>query len=223
MRVTGLMRFREDDSGLTLVESTFLMLFLLLVMVNGTELDRYARFARHLGLAAEGIGILMAQRDTPMRGADWSGDTSALVWLYPEVAALSGMQWRSALGVQTTLVSFEPSDPACTENCTFSSARVMWTWSGGTAGSRALLEAQGVLRSCGLLVPGGEIPAAQSLPANLFQSGKLLVVTLVYGYNPYFSTSFVGERRIVREAYVAPTGDLAIDPLGIANEATPCP
>ncbi len=216
-------RFRHDDRGLTLIETSFYMFFLALMMVNGTEIDRYARFVRHLGFAAEGIGVLMSQHNAPMGNADWSGDTSALVWLYPEVVALSGQQWRDALGVQTTLVRFVPSDPACTENCTYTRAQVLWTWSGGTEGSRALLDAKGVLRTCGLLEQGTETPAAQSLPANLFQNGQLLVVTLVYAYKPYFKTSFIGERRIVREAYVVPTGDLDIDPFGMANEVVPCP
>ena len=216
--------FRENDSGLTLVESTFIMFILLLVMVNGTELDRYARFARHLEFAAQGLAVLTGQRVAPMRDADWSSDAAFLFWLYPEAAASDAAQWRNVLGVQTTLVRFEPSDPACADNCTFSAARVLWTWSGGTAGSRALLEARGVLRTCGMLLAGSDTPAAQTLPANLFRGGKLLVVTLVHDYTPYFPLSFVGARPLVREAYLVPaSGDLPVDPFGGANEVTPCP
>jgi Flp pilus assembly pilin Flp len=219
-----LKRFGQDESGLTLIESTFIMTILLLVMVNGVELDRYARFARHLEAAAESLAVITGSRTQALRDQDWSDDASALRWFFSEAASLSGAQWREALAVQATFVRFEGSDPACTADCAASSARVIWTWSGGTAGSRAMLLQKGLLRLCGSLIPGSNVPAAQTLPASLFRVGPLLVVTLAYDYDSFFPASVVGHRSLVREAYMAPAaGDLPVDPFGAANEVVPCP
>jgi len=219
-----LKRFAQDERGLTLIESTFIMTILLLVMVNGTELDRYARFARHLEAAAESLGVIMGARTKALRDQDWSNDAGALRWLFSEVVTLSGPQWREVLAVQATFVRFEGADPACTSDCAASSARVVWTWSGGTAGSRAMLLQKGLLRNCGVLAPGGQVPAAQTLPSSLFRVGPLLVITLAYDYESFFPASVVGQRSLVREAYLAPVaGDLPVDPFGMANEVVPCP
>jgi Flp pilus assembly pilin Flp len=222
--LASLQRFRADERGFTLVESTFIMIILLLVMVNGSELQRYSIFARHLGQAAEGLAAVMGQRADALRDANWSDDARALYWLFPEAPALGGMQWRSLLGVQTSVVRFEPTDPECVGDCTYARARVVWTWDGGTAGSRALLQSNGLLRACGVVTPGSETPAPQSLPARLFKGGTLLAVTLAYDYKPAYPASVVGQRSLVREAYfVPPFGDLPINPFGLANEVSPCP
>ena len=57
-----LARFRADMSGLTLIESTFIMLILISLMVTGTEVQRYFRLARHMTAGGESLADLMGQR-----------------------------------------------------------------------------------------------------------------------------------------------------------------
>lgn len=218
----ALKRFRADESGLTLVESTLIMLVLIYAMVNVTEFDRYSRFARHLTASAEGLATIMGERASPMQGRNWSDDAAALFWLFPEAPILNGADWRKALGVQASLVRFTPSDPSCVTDCVSTSAQVLWTWDGGTAESRALLSAHEVLRVCGLLAPGGEAPSRTTLPNHLFRAGVMIVVTLIYEYQPFSSTSVIGQRTLVREAYAVPrAGDQQI--ASTSNEALSCP
>lgn len=214
-------RFRADESGLTLVESTLIMLVLIYAMVNLTEFDRYSRFARHLTASAGSLAAIMGERASPMSGRDWSDDAAALFWLFPEAPLLSGADWRKTLGVQASLVRFLPSDPSCVTDCASNSAQVLWTWDGGTVESRALLSANQVLRMCGALTPGGETPASATLPSRLFRTGVMIVVTMVYEYQPFSSTAVIGRRPLVREAYAVPrAGDQRIE--SASNEAQSC-
>ena len=218
----ALRRFRDDESGLTLVESTLIMLVLIYAMVNLVEFDRYSRFARHLTAATESLATLMSERASPMHDRDWSDDAAALFWLFPEAPLLSGANWRKTLGVQASLVRFVPSDPSCVADCASTSAQVLWTWDGGTVESRALLAANQVLRVCGPLTPGGETPASKTLPSRLFRAGVMFVVTLAYEYQPFSSTAAIGQRPLVREAYAVPrAGDQRIE--SASNEALSCP
>lgn len=215
-------RFRDDESGLTLVESTLIMLVLIYAMVNLTEFDRYSRFARHLTAATESLAVIMGERAIPLHDRDWSDDAAALFWLFPEAPLLSGAQWRKTLGVQAALVRFVPSDPSCVTDCESTSAQVLWTWDGGTVESRALLAANQVLRVCGTLAPGGEAPTSHTLPSRLFRAGVMIVVTLAYNYQPFSSTSAIGQTALVREAYAVPrAGDQRIE--SASNEALSCP
>jgi len=214
-------RFRADESGLTLVESTLIMLVLIYAMVNLTEFDRYARFVRHLTAATDSLAFIIGERASPMVERDWSDDAGALFWLFPEAPLLSGADWRKTLGVQASLVRFVPTDPSCVTDCASNSAQVLWTWDGGTAESRALLGANQVLRVCGSLTPGGETPASATLPSRLFRAGVMIVVTLAYEYQPFSSMAFLGQRPVVREAYAVPrAGDQRIE--NAMNEAQSC-
>lgn len=217
-----LQRFRADESGLTLVESTLIMLVLIYAAVNLTEFDRYSRFARHLTAATESLANIMGERAGPMQDRDWSDDAGALFWLFPEAPFLAGADWRKTLGVQASLVRFVPSDPSCVADCASNSAQVVWTWDGGTAESRVFLSTNQVLRVCGTLTPGGETPAGTTLPSRLFRAGVMIVVTLAYEYEPFSSTAVLGRRPLVREAYaVARAGDQQI--ASASNEAQSCP
>ncbi len=218
---TTLKRFRADESGLTLVESTLIMLILIYAMVNLTEFDRYSRFERHLTAAAESLVAIMGERANPMQDRNWSDDAGALFWLFPEAPLLAGSNWRKTLGVQAALVRFVPTDPSCVSDCASNSAQVVWTWDGGTAESRGLLLVNQVLRACGTLAPGGETPASTTLPSRLFRTGVMIVVTLAYEYQPFSSTAVIGRRPLVREAYAVPrAGDQQIT--SASNEAQSC-
>lgn len=221
----SLARFRADQSGLTLIESTFIMLILISLMVTGTEVQRYFRLARHLKAAGESLADLMGQRHIPLRDLNWSEDASSLVWFVPETRSGTNGDWRETIGVQTTYVHFVPVDPACKANCLADRAQVVWTWDGGVAGSRSLLTAAGFFRACGTtLLPGGDAPARDTLPPRLFTGQDLLIVTLVYRFQPRVLTSLFTAKTLLTQAYVGvPTGRLAIDPLGLTNEVTPCP
>ncbi len=218
-------RFRADASGLTLIESTFIMLLLIALMVTGTEVQRYFRLARHMTAGGESLADLMGQRRAPMRDLNWSEDTSSLVWFVPEVQAGAGAEWRQNIGVQTTYVRFVPIDPNCTSNCFADRARILWTWDGGAAGSRRLLTAASFLRECGgVLLPGGDGAARDTLPVALFTGQDLLIVTLVYRFQPRVLNSLFTAKTLLTQAYLAvPADRLTIDPSGIANEVTPCP
>ena len=221
----ALSRFRADESGLTLIESTFIMLILISLMVTGTEVQRYFRLARHLKAAGESLADMMGQRRAPMRDLNWSEDAASLIWFVPETRSDPKADWRETIGLQATYVRFVPIDPACQANCVADRARILWTWDGGVAGSRNLLTDAGILRACGAaLVPGGDVAARDTLPAALFTGQDLLVVTLVYRFQPRVLTSLFTAKTLLTQTYVGTPADrLAIDPLGLANEATPCP
>ena len=220
-----LARFRADMSGLTLIESTFIMLILISLMVTGTEVQRYFRLARHMTAGGESLADLMGQRRAPMRDLNWSEDASSLVWFVPEVNSGSSTDWRQNIGVQATYVRFVPIDPSCKSKCPADRARIMWTWDGGVTGSRNLLATTAFLRECGgVLVPGGDGAARDTLPGALFTGQDLLIVTLVYRFQPRVLNSLFTAKTLLTQAYLAvPTDRLTIDPLGIANEVMPCP
>lgn len=219
-----LLRFRDDESGLTLVESVFIMLILLSLMVTGMEVLRYYRLVRHMKTGAESFADLMGQRRAPLRDLNWSEDSAALVWLVTEVRIEAGEDWRQKFGVQATYARFIPLDPSCQTDCVSTSARILWTWDGGTAGSRSLLNDARYLRNCALtLVPSNEIPAA-FLPSDLFKGKDVLIVTLAYRFRPRVLSSLFTEKLLVSQTYVpTPTDRLVIDPLGISNEVIACP
>ena len=214
--------FVADAGGFTLVETSLIMVILLLAMINLTEFDRYARFARHLETASDGLAVVMAERNAPLQGRDWSDDAQSLFWFFPEAAQFAGADWRNLIGVQVALVRFVPDDGACVSDCVTSRGDILWLWDGGTVQSRALLAAAQILRACGALTPGDATPTAQTLPPDIFQPGMRLIVTLVHAYQPYSSNAFIGARVLVREAYAIPRfGDQMFD--SASNEALTCP
>ncbi len=151
-------------------------------------------------------------------------DAEIVAATFPELEKTHGALWRDAIGIQATYLRFEPDSESCIsgDTCNYMRARVLWTWSGGTAGSQALLAAQGLLRSCAILQPA-LTPSAGTLPEGVFGSGTLVAVDLVYAYRPAVLASLFASRRISRQAFLSPLyGDLEFDPAADVGEVSPC-
>ena len=219
-----LLRFRDDVSGFTLIESTFFILILLFLMVTGIEWLRYNRLELHVKLGAEGFADLLGQRQNPLRDLNWSEDASALAWLMPEVPAEAGQDWREKLGVQASYARFVQDDPNCQTDCVSTSARMVWTWDGGTSGSRALLADAAFLRECDTRLVPGNGTSGTTLPGGFFKGKDVLIVTLVAYFRPRILGSLIKQKLLVMQTYVpTPTDRLQIDPFGLANEVVACP
>ncbi len=217
--------FLADTRAVTLVEAAFLLAFLLPALVVGFEIQRYVRQDHQIASAAEGLAVVLSHRARPIGGSALSQDAEIVAATFPELEKNHGALWRESIGIQATYLRFEPDSESCIsgDTCVYTRARVVWTWSGGTAGSRELLEARGLLRSCAILQPGST-PGAGTLPEGVFGSGSLVAVDLVYAYRPAVLASLFASRHILRQAFLPPLyGDLEFDPSADLGEVAPCP
>jgi hypothetical protein len=215
--------FIRDESGLTAVECTAIIAVLIPVTFAFTEVLRYQRFARHMASASDGVTALVASRASPLAGPALTQDSSALVDLFAEGAAPLGPQWREGVGVQATLVRFAPDPPDCTQNCAYPVGSIVWTWTGGAAASRTLLQQAGMVRGCGWLSPtAGERPGAATLVQAAFGPDMRLVVDLVYPFKPMLVGSVVGAQLMVRQAHRPTQADLT-NVVALSDEVTTCP
>lgn len=217
--------FLADTRAMTLVEGALLLAILLPALVVGFEIQRYIRHGHQIASAAEGFAIVLSHRARPIGGSAVSQDAETVAATFPELEKTHGALWREAIGIQATYLRFEPDSESCIsgDTCNYRRARVLWTWSGGTAGSRELLEAGGLLRSCAILQPG-TTPGSGTLPEGVFGSGTLVAVDLVYAYRPAVLASLFASRVILRQAFLPPLyGDLEFDPSADIGEVSPCP
>jgi hypothetical protein len=217
--------FFADTRAVTLVETALILAFLLPMLVVGFEIQRYVRQDHQIASAAEGFAIVLSHRARPIGGSALLQDAEIVAATFPELEKTHGSLWREFIGIQATYLRFEPDSDGCIsgDTCNYTSARVLWTWSGGTAGSRELLEGRGLLRSCAILQPA-LTPSAGTLPEGGFGSGTLVAVDLVYAYRPAVMASLFASRRILRQAFLPPLyGDLEFDPSADIGEVSPCP
>ena len=219
----ALTSFVKDESGLTAIECVAILAILFPLTFAFAEIQRYNRFARHMWAAAESLATLVATRTTVLSGPALTQDSASIADVLAEAAAPLAANWREGVGVQATLVRFAPEPAGCTTGCAYPIGSIVWTWSGGAAGSRALLQAAGVLRACGALAPTTDTrPRAGALAAEAFGLQSRIVIDLVYPFKPMLVSDVLGPRAMVWQSHQAPKADLS-NVLSLSDEVTACP
>ncbi|MCF4126853.1 TadE/TadG family type IV pilus assembly protein [Methylobacterium sp. SyP6R] len=233
-----LRRFRAADDGLAAVEAALILPVLLVIMLGGIQLIAYINAVRKVELVVQSISQMISQTTPPSNGSTtvatvnasdlhYSFD-SALV-LFPYVMGegkRQGKQWWQVVTINYASIQFTQIATTCSDSSDLSAcyrADVVWTSTGTTQPSGGP-----AYRPCGtpqIAASNTADPTPQTLPRSLFGPASMVVIDVVFTFNPTFGASYLPSLRIARSAYIQPryASLINFDTNGNDGIATKCP
>lgn len=203
--------FAKADQAIAAVEFGIIMPVLILFTLGAGEASRYVNVTRQLTSLAYAEANLVAERPTgsaAMTANDILFVEYATPVNFPAIlpdAIRNGYSgstgWMKDIGFTISSVVFTATPTGCTSGCTYVGNVA---WSVADTNSAAVTS---VKRSC--VVPPTAAsdtaePSATTLPSDVFTSGSLIVVDLVYKFKPVFGSAFFPTVTLRRSAYVQP-------------------
>jgi Flp pilus assembly protein TadG len=187
------------ERAVAAVEFAIIMPILVLFMLAGGEIARFVNTSRQITEYANSLASLVAEQSNGVTQSSLDFFAYSGIVTFPQMladAARTGngtSPFTSLMSITVSNVRFTPTPTSCTSNCTYK-ASVVWTY-----GNLAQ-------RPCGGLqaVSDAAPPALDALPKDIFTSGTLIVVDLVYSYNPVFGGGFIPPLTIRRSVYLQP-------------------
>ena len=193
----SLRRFTHCNRAMAAVEFALVLPILLLLALGGSELGNYLNTSRRVGLIAHSIGQLLTRSTTGnVNYIDVTFARDSAIVLYPPIlqkAAAAGTAWTSVISISISSVVFSLQNSSCTSNCTY---KAQVAWSGGATPRPCSVN----LASAADTAP----PTPNTLPADTFGPGSMIVTDVVYPYVPLFGSSFLPSINITRSSYVQP-------------------
>lgn len=181
----------QDRDGVAAIEFAFIAPVLLVVLLAGFDMARYAQSVRRLEAVAASIGqMLSVSTSGQIATADLQFYEDATMVLFPQVLQDSyqqGIAWGKDIGMTVSSVKFSGTDPNYTANV---------GWSVGTN----LRPCKTPLTAVADVAP----PTPQTLPIDVFGPGSLIVVDLTFTFRPTIASKLLSAMPIVRSYYVQP-------------------
>lgn len=204
-------RFLTDRWGVSAVEFSLVLPFLLLLMAGGLQLITYLNAIRSVDRVANAISQIVSQA-MPSPGSTiatvnsldlhFTFDSSMV--LFPYLlgdAQRRGVSWWQNITIDFASIAFTAKNATCAASgdptdCYV--ANVVWT-SLGTAGSNK--------RPCAIpQSPAADTasPTPLTLPRSVFGPGSLIAVDVVFQFKPTFGSGFIAPIRIARSVFLQP-------------------
>ncbi|CAO4183087.1 TadE-like domain-containing protein [Methylorubrum populi] len=229
-------RLRSADHGIAAVEFALILPTLLLLLFAGAQLITYIEATRKIDLVAQSISQMIS-RAAPATGQTVakvdSGDLqfsydSTLV-LFPYVmrdARRQGIPWYQDISVNFAGIQFKQTSSTCATSADMSAcytANVVWTSSGTNQPSTG-----DNYRPCGTAQTAADDnapPNRTTLPRSAFGPASLVVIDVVFTFQPTFAAGILPAIRIARSAYVMPryASFVDYDTTSSNGMATRCP
>ncbi len=233
-----LRRFRRANDGVAAIEIALILPVLLVIMLAGIQLVAYINAVRKVELVVESISQMISQSKPPSNGSTtvatvnaddlhYSFD-SALV-LFPYIMGegkRQGKQWWQVITINYASIQFKQVATTCGGSADQSAcyvATVVWTSTGTTQSSTGP-----TYRPCIIpQLPASDTadPSPTTLPRSLFGPASMVVIDVVFTFNPTFGARYLPSLRIARSAYIQPRYASLIDFDTNGNDgiATKCP
>jgi len=186
----------KSKSAIAAVEFALIMPMLVLFMLAGAETARYVNISRQLTEFTYSAASLIAERTTNVTIYDIIFGQTSVVVTFPDIlsdAARKNTVWSSDMQYTASSVLFTPTVTGCTSSCTYT-AKVGWTFGTNPRPCNTSLTA----------VSDTASPSPSTLPADIFSSGSIIVIDLIYTYTPIFGAKFVPSIQMKRSAYLQP-------------------
>jgi Flp pilus assembly protein TadG len=199
--------FWRVRQAIAATEFALVLPLLVMLMLGSVEVARVIIAARNVTAVATTASEMLSQGTRPVQYGDLHFASESTMVIFPQIlqdAAQKGISWKNDIAISIAGVCFSPLGSTdctlqCTSNCV---ANVAWN-SGPNK------------RTCGVPLtsaPDTAVPSKTTLPADVFGSGSLLVVDVVFNYTPMFGSAFTalfgsplfGTIPIARSAYLAP-------------------
>jgi Flp pilus assembly pilin Flp len=194
----------RDRRGVAAVEFAFVAPVLIVVLLAGFDIARYAQTVRRVEAVATSIGqMLSVSTSGQVAVADLRFYEDATMVLLPQVLQDSyqrQISWGNDINITVSSINFSGSDPNYV-------GTVGWS-----AGSN--------LRPCKTpMTATSDVspPTAQTLPIDVFGPGSLIVVDIVFNFRPSVSSRILQSMPIVRSYYVQPRYVAALSYAGTAG------
>jgi len=204
-------RFLADRRGVSAVEFSVILPFVLLLMAGGMQLITYLNAIRKVDRIANSISEIASQAMPPqgssvatVNSLDLHFTYDAAMVLFPYIlgdAQRRGVNWWENITIDFASIAFTAKDATCAASgdpTTCYVANVVWT-SLGTAGTNK--------RPCGVpQIPAADTapPTQLTLPRSTFGPGSLIAVDVVFQFRPTFGSGFIDPIRIARSVFLQP-------------------
>jgi Flp pilus assembly protein TadG len=188
--------FIKSGRAVAAIEFAFMMPVLILFMLAGVETVRYVNTSRQLTEFVYSAASLIAERTSNITLNDIIFGKTSVVVTFPGIlsdAARKNTVWSTDMQYTASSIVFTPTINGCTSNCTYN-AKVAWTFGANPRPCNVSLTS----------VSDSASPSPSSLPADVFTSGSIIVVDLIYTYTPIFGAQFVPIIQMKRSAYLQP-------------------
>lgn len=183
--------FLRNRRGVAATEFAFIAPLLMILLLAGFDMARYAQSVRRVEAVAASIGqMLSVSTSGQIAVADLRFYQDATMVLLPQVLQDSYQQsisWGSDISTTVSSINFTGNDPNYTATV---------GWSAGTN-----------VRPCKTpltSVPDTSPPTPLTLPVDVFGSGTLIVVDLVFTFRPTIASKLMKPIPITRSYYVQP-------------------
>ncbi len=201
--------FLTAQAGVAAIELAIVFPVLVVLMLFGLQAVTYVRAVRKVELLASSMSEMLSQAAPP------AGSTTALVntldlhfaydagmVIFPYLmqdATRQNIAWWQDITIDFAGIQFAPTGASCpgTDQSSCYKANVAWT-STGTVGNNA--------RPCGTaqLPTDSAAPSNTALPRAIFGPGSLIVVDVVFTFQPSFASRLMSPQRIARSVYLQP-------------------
>ena len=201
----------QDDNGVAALEFAIVAPTLLILMLGGLELVNYIRTVRKIELYASSVSEMISQAVPPnsqttsasvnKTDIHFAYDSGLVIVPYLMTdATRKKISWWQDVSVDFASVQFNQISNNCNgqaDQSTCYTAKVLWT-STGTSGLnyRPCLQPQQPTNS--------SVPDPNHLPSNVFGSGSLIAIDVVFKYTPSFGSGLFPTLSIARSVYVQP-------------------
>ena len=197
--------WREDARGVAATEFAMATPVVMLLMLGGFDVGRFALATQRVELVANEVGEIVAQ--TVYASSNASGQTigtindtqlgnaqQAAMFIFPQALAAASQQgvfWTSLLKVDVTSLQFVTTPAGCTSSCNYV-PKVIWS-TGARPCSTTFTQAANT-----------STPSPTTLPAALYSPVSQIVVDVTYTFQPTFGAQYFGGATIARSYYVSP-------------------
>ena len=204
---SGLRRARAfpfDKSGVAIIEFAMVAPFLLLLLLAGFDMGRYALATQRVEAVANSVAQMLSQTGLSSDAVNANDGTvtdtelnlfrQSALFTFPEALAAAsrqGVKWSDLLVVNMASIRFRPPAPNCATHCAYTPQVV---WSTGW-------------RSCVNPISQGQntdTPTATTLPVGVYGPGSQIVVDVQYTFTPTFGAAYLPSLPIVRSAFLSP-------------------
>ena len=189
-------RFTGDINGVAALEFAICAPVLILLLLAGTDALRAFQTSDNVDAIANTVAEMIAEHRTDtINYQDLQFYHDAAMLTYPHLlssAFESRRSWDSTISISMSSVDFGPAQSGCSTSCVYTPKMV---WTGGSAP-----------RSCTvpmIAVDDDAPPAPTTLPRDIFGPGSIIIVDIVYTYQPLLQVRFFPQFNIKRSYYVS--------------------